>query len=1414
MQRQCINKYGLVFLGTLIFLLLCVKNITSPYDPSNTTISAVLRSSSMTILNESAYIDSTGSLVRIGVTSNLPMNIDSVTISVHSAITNSDTVFTLNGLDSLKSSDTAWSGYVFKNEGNHSLSVEAYVKNGKKLSITFQIIIYSRPVNHKPKLSVTGRDSVVSGELCSLYVAAIDTDMQQTLDYSIENKPFGATFNQPFFKWPTPLNFSAIDTIVFIVTDNGYPPLSDTQKAIITVFTLKINQPPKWEQDTLRLDATPGQPMSFDLSGKCIDPDGDTIAYSLLGGLPESDTVIGATYAFTPSARETGSVYPRIAATDSKGGLDTVTLRITISSANKKPVFKTGMPKSLYAINEGDLLSIPLGASDADNDSIFFFVQTSATTLPRLSTIALKKDTLTWQSQNSDTGNFKVGIGATDKKDTVYIDVNVSVGNVNHPPMWTHRSIAADVQEGKTLTLVLSDSCADSDGDMIHYTLSAGAPQTDSIVSLNRYTYAPGYADSGAYTVKIIASDGKLTDTLTIKLHVVNVNRPPVIAGLKDTTIMQGATIDFTATATDPDGDKVTLSAGTLPSGATFNTTSGAFHWSPASALTGGTDITFTASDGSLQASKTITITISNMPPPSISKDPTGNTVCPGVSDTFSVTAAGTGTLSYQWKKNDAAITGATGAVFILASVVLADSGHYTCVVSNEGGKTTSKAAKLTVNSVSTTPSGNANPATVRLGDSTLLSISTGELGTGASWHWYSGTCGGTPAGTSASIKVSPVTSTSYFVRAEGGCITTNCSAAIPVTVQFTVTFDPKGGSAVAPQYINAGAKATSPNAPTRTGFTFGGWYKEDACTNVWTFATDAVTSNITLYAKWTTVMDTVFFNSNGGTAVPMQIVAYNTTATQPSPAPTRTGYIFAGWYSDAGLNNAFVFTTPVTATLTLYAKWTTVMDTVIFNSNGGTSIPMQIVAYNTTATQPSPAPTRTGYNFAGWYSDVGLNNVFVFTTPITATITLYAKWTTVMDTVFFNSNGGTAVPMQIVAYNTTATQPSPAPTRTGYIFAGWYSDAGLNNAFVFTTPVTATLTLYAKWTQVFTVTYNGNGNTGGSVPVDANQYTNGQTVTVLDNTGGLVKTGYSFACWNTNQNGTGTDRNPGGTFSMGSSNVVLYAKWTPETYTVTFNGQGATVGPNPATKTVTAPETTVGTLPTPPTKTSYLFAGWWTAIKGGGTEFTASTTVTSSITVYANWVIKDIDGNIYTEVTIGTQTWLVENLKTTKYNNGTAIPLVTDNTTWANLTSGARCWYNNDMAAHMNTYGALYNWFAVNTGNLAPAGWHVATDEDWTLLTTYIGGEFGAGKKLKEAGTTHWASAGGTNDYGFTALPGGCRDYLGVYANISYSGFWWSTTAYSGTYSWYRKMNSSDDYVNRRNLDNQYGFSVRCVKD
>jgi uncharacterized protein (TIGR02145 family) len=193
-----------------------------------------------------------------------------------------------------------------------------------------------------------------------------------------------------------------------------------------------------------------------------------------------------------------------------------------------------------------------------------------------------------------------------------------------------------------------------------------------------------------------------------------------------------------------------------------------------------------------------------------------------------------------------------------------------------------------------------------------------------------------------------------------------------------------------------------------------------------------------------------------------------------------------------------------------------------------------------------------------------------------------------------------------------------------------------------------------------------------------------------------------------------------------------------------------------------------------------------------------------------------DIDGNAYRIVTIGTQVWMAANLKVTHYRNGDVIPNVTDNTTWAGLTTGAYCEYNNDVN-NVAIYGRLYNLYAANDSrNIAPAGWHVPTAAEWQTLVDYLGGNASAGGKMKEAGIRHWQSpnTSATNENGFSALPGGQRRFDGAYVGIGSFCFFWAYAEIDSTFTWYRLLYYDWAEISLYCNSEQSGFSVRCVKD
>jgi uncharacterized protein (TIGR02145 family) len=229
-------------------------------------------------------------------------------------------------------------------------------------------------------------------------------------------------------------------------------------------------------------------------------------------------------------------------------------------------------------------------------------------------------------------------------------------------------------------------------------------------------------------------------------------------------------------------------------------------------------------------------------------------------------------------------------------------------------------------------------------------------------------------------------------------------------------------------------------------------------------------------------------------------------------------------------------------------------------------------------------------------------------------------------------------------------------------------------------------------------------------------------------------------------------------------------------------------------------------------------------AIKKEGTAYGNEISfTTATCNCGSSGTFTDIDGNVYHAITIGSQEWMLENLKTTKYRDGTDIPNVTDDTWWSQ-TTGAYCNYNND-ESYVATYGRLYNWYAVdNEHNLAPEGWHVPSEEELMVLVNYFGGGSVAGYGLKEAGLAHWLSPNlAYNSCGFAAIPGGYRTAGTSFAAIGMRGTWWSSSAIISSLVEAQYIRLHNDQGNVYGIgggwssswkDKAYGYSVRCIKD
>ena len=346
-----------------------------------------------------------------------------------------------------------------------------------------------------------------------------------------------------------------------------------------------------------------------------------------------------------------------------------------------------------------------------------------------------------------------------------------------------------------------------------------------------------------------------------------------------------------------------------------------------------------------------------------------------------------------------------------------------------------------------------------------------------------------------------------------------------------TVTFDVNGhGTAPAPQTVDIGTKAVKPTDPVQTGWRFDGWYTDKDCTAAYDFDKE-VTKDITLYAKWVKTVTVTYHVGSYGTAPDSQTVDAGKKFTRPAD-PVDSRAIFQGWYTDENYTTAYDFGSAVETDLNLYAKWKDGYR-VVFQTAYGTAPAEQKVALNGKATKPAD-PTATGYIFKGWYTSQLYTAEFDFNTPITADTTLYAKWNETYTVTFNVGDHGTAPTAQTVENGGKATKPEN-PTAKGWRFDGWYTDERYTARYDFDKAVTANTTLYAKWTQLFTLTFETNGGT----KIDSVEAPDGSLVYLGSYK--PTKSGYYFVGWYTDKNLTRESRV--GYVRM-DGNKTVYAKF------------------------------------------------------------------------------------------------------------------------------------------------------------------------------------------------------------------------------------------------------------------------------
>jgi uncharacterized repeat protein (TIGR02543 family) len=434
---------------------------------------------------------------------------------------------------------------------------------------------------------------------------------------------------------------------------------------------------------------------------------------------------------------------------------------------------------------------------------------------------------------------------------------------------------------------------------------------------------------------------------------------------------------------------------------------------------------------------------------------------------------------------------------------------------------------------------------------------------------------------------------------------------AYPTPTVYTLTFDPDGGS-VSPTFkeVTDGVAGTLPT-PTRTGYTFGGWFTDKNGVGTQYITISIVSDDVDLYAKWTPAVYNITY-MDGGTHSNPASYTYGVGATLTSAS--KTGHIFGGWFDNANFNGTAVTTIPTDATgaKTFWAKWTVENYTLTLDAQGGTVSPGIINANFGVAIGPLPTPTLGGYSFGGWYSGIdGGGTLYTTTSTLTGNATAYAKWIAGQTVeLTLDAQGGSVDTESLTVGKDAPIGNLPEPTRTGYTFGGWFSGTnGSGTEYTAASTLAADATAYAKWTaNTYNIAYNADGGTHSNPAT----YTYGVGATLAN----ASKTGHIFGGWfdNANFNGSAVTSIPAD--AIGAK--TFWAKWTAETYSVSYNADGGTHS-SPASYTYG-----VGVTLTAATKTGYIFNGWFDNANFDGSAVTAiPANATGATTFWAKWTVE-----------------------------------------------------------------------------------------------------------------------------------------------------------------------------------------------
>jgi len=451
------------------------------------------------------------------------------------------------------------------------------------------ITVLKGAADQPPVLADIGSKSVTVGSLLSFALSATDPD-SSSLTYSANSLPSGATLTGQTFAWTPASAQAGTYTVTFTVSDGI---LTNSKTATISVVAASSPGP---VLATIGNKAVyQNQTLTFTLSA--TDASGATVTYGVIN-LPSGATLNGPAFRWTPSSLQEGVYTVQFLASDSHGqDSELITITVLKGAADQPPVLADIGSKT---VNVGSLLSFALSATDPDSGSLTY----SANSLPSGATLA--GQTFAWTPASTQAGTYTVTFTVSDGTLTSSKTATITVTKPNVVPV-----LAAignkSINENQALTFTIS--ATDADGNPITYS-ATGLPSGATLTGPT-FSWTPSYSQAGSYSVTFTASDGPAQDSETATITVVNVDRPPVLAGIDGKSVNAGSPLSFTLSATDPDGDSLTYSVGTLPSGASL--TGQTFAWTPTSSQAGSFTVTFTVSDGTLTDSKTATIAVASV---------------------------------------------------------------------------------------------------------------------------------------------------------------------------------------------------------------------------------------------------------------------------------------------------------------------------------------------------------------------------------------------------------------------------------------------------------------------------------------------------------------------------------------------------------------------------------------------------------------------------------------------------------------------------------------------------------------------------------------------------------------------------------------------------------------------------------